>query len=378
MSPQNLVQKKQVYLILTGNDLKVRSITNLDKSGEYQWTISLSASECLASSGNVDLADKNPTLTYKINKKQDIGCGNEFGIIEISDVKNLIAPLSIVWEQEKTIQVINSNPRGEDYDGDGYLDIDENLQSTDPYSSSATQTALLTSKDTDGDGLTDEFENTFSQTNINLVDTDGDGIDDKFDGYPLDPLRTDLIESKQVWTELPGLKSNLIASGLEVGVYRAKVSDARNYTNPLCGGINVTESITIKKKGIRIINFRTQKTKSDCNDPAQEEYDILFNIENNLGNNTSFDLILSGPNGSPDLSGATTSIYVKPGSPTSLHRIKGQFPGDYILSVSEAGTSTCVESLDFTIQENLKLEYAGSLTFDQTLVLDLLTSLKLK
>ena len=146
---------------LTGNDLKVRSITNLDKSGEYQWTISLSASECLASSGNVDLADKNPTLTYKINKKQDIGCGNEFGIIEISDVKNLIAPLSIVWEQEKTIQVINSNPRGDDNDGDGYLDIDENLQSTDPYSSSATQTALLTSKDTDGDGLTDEFENTF-------------------------------------------------------------------------------------------------------------------------------------------------------------------------------------------------------------------------
>ena len=128
--------------------------------------------------------------------------------------------------------------------------------------------------------------------------------------------------------------------------------------------INVTESITIKKKGIRIINFRTQKTKSDCNDPAQEEYDILFNIENNLGNNTSFDLTLSGPNGSPDLSGATTSIYVKPGSPTSLHRIKGQFPGNYILSVSEAGTSTCVESLDFTIQENLKLEYAGSLTFD--------------
>ena len=124
-----------------------------------------------------------------------------------------------------------------DIDGDGYLDIDENLQSTDPYSSSATQTALLTSKDTDGDGLTDEFENTFSQTNINLVDTDGDGIDDKFDGYPLDPLRTDLIESKQVWTELPGLKSNLIASGLEVGVYRAKVSDARNYTNPLCGGV---------------------------------------------------------------------------------------------------------------------------------------------
>ena len=349
---------------LTGSDLKVRSITNLDKSGEYQWTISLSASECLTSSGNVDLADKNPSLTYKINKKQDIGCGNEFGVIEISDVENLISPLSIVWEQEKTIQVINSNPRGEDYDGDGYLDIDENLQSTDPYSSSATQTALLLSKDTDGDGLTDEFENTFSQTNINLVDTDGDGVDDKFDGYPLDPLRKDLIESKQVWTELPGLKSNLIASGLEVGVYRAKVSDARNYTNPLCGGINVTESITVKKKGIRIINFRTQKTKSDCNDPAQEEYDILFNIENNLGNNTSFELTLSGPNGSPDLSGATTSIYVKPGSPTSLHRIKGQFPGDYILSVSEAGTSTCVESLDFTIQENLKLEYAGSLTFD--------------
>ena len=62
----------------------------------------------------------------------------------------------------------------------------------------------------------------------------------------------------------------------------------------------------------------------------------MFNIENNLGNNTSFELTLSGPNGSPDLSGATTSIYVKPGSPTSLHRIKGQFPGDYILSVSEA------------------------------------------
>ena len=57
---------------LTGNNLKVRSITNLDKSGEYQWTISLSASECLASSDKVDLADKNPALTYKINKKQDL------------------------------------------------------------------------------------------------------------------------------------------------------------------------------------------------------------------------------------------------------------------------------------------------------------------
>ena len=36
---------------------------------------------------------------------------------------------------------------------------------------------------------------------INLVDTDGDGIDDKFDGYPLDALRTDLIESKQILQE---------------------------------------------------------------------------------------------------------------------------------------------------------------------------------
>ena len=56
------------------------------------------------------------------------------------------------------------------------------------------------------------------------------------------------------------LKSNLIASGLEVGVYRAKVSDARNYTNPLCGGINVTESITIKKKelGLLILELKKQ------------------------------------------------------------------------------------------------------------------------
>ena len=83
----------------------VRSITNLDKSGEYQWTISLSASECLTSSGNVDLSDKNPSLTYKINKKQDIGCGNEFGVIEISDVENLISPLSIVWEQRRRFRL---------------------------------------------------------------------------------------------------------------------------------------------------------------------------------------------------------------------------------------------------------------------------------
>ena len=116
----------------------------------------------------------------------------------------------------------------------------------------------------------------------------------------------------------------------------------QGYTNPLCGGINVTESITIKKKALGLLILEPKK-QSQIEDPAQEEYDILFNIENNLGNNTSFDLIPSGL--VLQIFGATTSIYVKPGSPTSLHRIKGQFPGDYILSVSEAGTSTVLNLL---------------------------------
>ena len=140
------------------------------------------------------------------------------------------------------ITTIDITPRGDDTDGDGFIDVDEQLQSTNPNDPSSTPTPTF---DSDGDGLTDSYENAISQTNPNLADSDNDGINDKLDGYPNDPLLTDLLVTSQQWVPISKFDGFNTASELDPGTYRAKVSDARSTNNPDCGGAKVTQELVI-------------------------------------------------------------------------------------------------------------------------------------
>jgi hypothetical protein len=68
-----------------------------------------------------------------------------------------------------------------DIDGDGWLNIDEIVNGTDPNDSNS-QPSL----DSDGDGLSDDYENHSSTpaTSSTNWDTDGDGVSD---GYKYPP-----------------------------------------------------------------------------------------------------------------------------------------------------------------------------------------------
>ena len=83
------------------------------------------------------------------------------------------------------------NPCAPDSDNDGILDAVELSDNTAPDDPNSRRV------DSDGDGLSDEYETNVSQTNPNASDTDGDGLGDSEELFGLrdrfitDPLDAD-------------------------------------------------------------------------------------------------------------------------------------------------------------------------------------------
>jgi hypothetical protein len=205
--------------------------------------------------------------------------------------------------------------------------------------------------------LTDSYENAISQTNPNLADSDNDGINDKLDGYPNDPLLTDLLVTSQQWVPISKFDGFNTASELDPGTYRAKVSDARSTNNPDCGGAKVTQELVIYKQSLSILNFKIEEKNVavDCNDPANAKSDITFTLQNGSGSN-DYQVLIDG---------LPPSNYTKPASASSIHRIRNLIPGDYTLTVSSTfDGNQCKEEVAFTILQNEPITYAGETVYE--------------
>jgi len=105
------------------------------------------------------------------------------------------------------------DPNSTDSDSDGMSDAWENTYGLNPLDPSDANI------DMDGDGLTNLYEFTID-TNPTLIDTDGDGVDDGHDGFPLDNAQSvcpDIVQhlegGSQYGTVWSAYSSGLIQSG---------------------------------------------------------------------------------------------------------------------------------------------------------------------
>ena len=354
---------------ISGGSGSQATISSLPTYGNYNYEITTNtgSNTCSPINGTVSIIDNTFKLNFDSPIVTNIGCsGDEKGKIVIPNITGVFAPLNIYWEKKELITTINTTPRGDDTDGDGFIDVDEQLQSTNPNDPSSTPSATL---DSDGDGLTDSYENAISQTNPNLADSDNDGINDKLDGYPNDPLTSDLLVTSQQWTPISKFDGFNTASELDPGTYRAKVSDARSTNNPDCGGVKVTQELVIYKQSLSILNFKIeeQNVAADCNDPANAKSDITFTLQNGSGSN-DYQVLIDG---------LPPSNYTKPASASNIHRVRNLIPGDYTLTVSSTfDGNQCKEEVAYTILQNEPITYAGETIYETDPCTGNLTELK--
>ena len=169
-----------------------------------------------------------------------------------------------------------------------------------------------------------------------------------------------IVNSEEVfeynWVPLSNLQNNAIVTGLEIGTYRAIISDNSNsLENEDCGGTVTTRNIIIGESVFEIENFsvdikslcssRTIDSKVQFNiinnltDAFGTKADLTFSIDGSVINNTNTDF--SGP--------ALGGLYV----------IRGLADGAHTLNVSNSLDPSCQISYPFEISSPEPITYTG-------------------
>ncbi len=170
--------------------------------------------------------------------------------------------------------------------------------------------------------------------------------------------------SRLEWVTLPQYQNNAIATDLEVGTYRAHISDGANTVEGIgCGGLQTTNPIAIGATAFELANFRIENG-TVC-DTASATASIYFTVLNTLPNtnNNEFTpkIMLDAKELGSDLISLGNDNY----------RIVNIASGNHTLNIT-TGTSTavlgsyanCSINHPFEIQAPLPIRYGGATQFD--------------
>lgn len=162
---------------------------------------------------------------------------------------------------------------------------------------------------------------------------------------------------KYDWVTLGQLSNQALISDLEVGSYRAIVSDQSNIINKDvgCGGTITSRNISIGEADVQLKNFKinTSKACSTANDDAS----IAFNLQNNLydqfNNKAQLtikldNIVLDRQNGDFEGPGAD-----------GLYVIKNIKIGKHSLNITNNVNPSCELIFPFEIEESAPIVYTG-------------------
>ncbi len=166
------------------------------------------------------------------------------------------------------------------------------------------------------------------------------------------------------WVNLPQYANNAIIDGLDVGTYRARVTDASSDISGFCGGPQLTNSIIIGSNAFELANFRLDQSKSCNSSSSSSTAQIYFSVLNTLDDNNNEytpKILLDGINPGSNLVALGSDNY----------RIINIDEGSHTLNI-ETGTSTavlgsfsnCTISHPFEVEFSIPIRYAGETVFE--------------
>lgn len=201
-------------------------------------------------------------------------------------------------------------------------------------------------------------------TAVTTVDTSSTGQTTSTTSSPTTPTTTSFQ-----WVDVPEHTNNAIASNLEVGTYRAIVSDASDElsTEGLCKGTIVTDNFIIGNAVFELASFNINSINASCSSSTSE---IRFTIRNSLPNplGINYEPIIRLNNSDPKdklipLGNASFKIIdLQPGEYTL--NIKTGTPSETSGSDVNAQLNSCEIIRPFTIDEIQAIGFKGETTFN--------------
>ena len=284
-------------------------LENISRPGNYKVIIT-DKNGCELFSEEFKINDLGGQLSIDKLDVTQKKCAGETNKIELT-LSGGKPPYHIIWQQFKLIQTATK----------------ENTGSTSTQTSSSSSTNSDSSTSTSN---SNENQSTSDTTTTSVV---------KFD-----------------WVTLPQHNNKVLVSGIEVGTYRAVISDQSNVLDSnACMGAITTRNIIIGEADIQLKNFKIINS-TDC-DPTSVEGSIQFNLFNNLydqyNNKAKItikldNIILEGENSNiegPGLDG----FYI----------IKNIKPGKHSLNIINNVDKSCELIYPFEISEREPILYTG-------------------
>jgi hypothetical protein len=170
--------------------------------------------------------------------------------------------------------------------------------------------------------------------------------------------------SRLEWVTLPQYRNNAIATDLEVGTYRARISDGANtVAGVACGGPQTTNPIAIGASAFELANFRIENG-TVC-DTASATASIYFTVLNTLPNTNNNEFTPKVMLDAKELGSDLISLG------GDNYRIVNIGSGNHTLNIT-TGTSTtvlgsyanCSINHPFEIESPLPIRYGGATQFD--------------
>ena len=170
--------------------------------------------------------------------------------------------------------------------------------------------------------------------------------------------------SRLEWVTLPQYQNNAIATDLEVGTYRARISDGANTVEGVaCGGPQTTNPIAIGATAFELANFRIENG-TVC-DTASATASIYFTVLNTLPNTNNNEFTPKIMLDAKELGNDLISLG------NDNYRIVNIASGNHTLNIT-TGTSTavlgsyanCSINHPFEIESPLPIRYGGATQFD--------------
>ncbi|MDC3132794.1 hypothetical protein OA501_01110, partial [Flavobacteriaceae bacterium] len=277
--------------------------------GTYQVTISQDTCELFKQT--VEINDVNDTLQVSVLEEKSGGCNGELGQVSL-DIKGGLIPYTVKWQKFKLVST---------------------------YDTVSATTAPAT---------------TVSNTNASTTFVSETG---------------DSLTMSMQWVDVLGQANNAIAMNLDVGTYRAIVSDSSDElnTNGLCAGTVITRNFIIGRSVYELASFDVNSGNSTCSESTSE---IEFKIRNSLPGGiqgVAYEPIILLNNADPQ----ENLQYLG----NNTYKIIDLKAGDYILNIKpgnpQATTSSqtlsseeeCSIIFPFNIEEVSPIEFTGKTSY---------------